>query len=333
VAVYLSELSEGSRRTMRFGLTTAAAFFGGGDPERFKWHRLRVQHLAALRADLAERLAPNTANKILAAVKGVLRASWRLGLMSAEDLYRCTDVRPVRGGPAHRGRALTKQELRLLFAACGDGPGGRRDAAALACLYGCRRSEPVALDLADYDPGSGRLRIRQAKGNKHRNAYLTNGAKRAMDDWLEVRGDEPGPLLVPVDAIGRVTMRRLRDQALYEICKRLARRAGIDRFSPHDLRRTFAGDMLDAGADVALVQRLMGHASVATTVGYDRRTEEATRRAAVLARLPYREKPTTIASLGGPWPVGSAVTRCGSDGVRPTRTVYCLRSPHEQEYT
>jgi integrase len=248
---------------------------------------VRVDRVAALRADLAGRLAPNTANKILAAVRGVLKASWRLGLMSADDLYRCADVRPVKGGPAQRGRALTKAELRALFAACGDGPGGRRDAAALACLYGCRRSEPVALDLADYDADTGHLRIRQAKGNKHRTVYLTNGAKRAMDDWLEVRGDEPGPLLVPVDSVGRVNVRRLHDQSMYEICKRLALRAGVERFSPHDLRRTFAGDMLDAGADVALVQRLMGHSSVATTVGYDRRPEEATRRAAGLVGVPY----------------------------------------------
>src|SRR5689334_15999752 len=72
VTVYLAELSEGSRRTMRFALTTAARFFGGGEPERFRWERLRVEHLTGLRADLAERLAPNTANKILAAVRGVL---------------------------------------------------------------------------------------------------------------------------------------------------------------------------------------------------------------------------------------------------------------------
>jgi hypothetical protein len=95
VALYLSELAEGSRRTMLRGLRTACEFLGGSDPSRFPWHRVRVDRLAALRSDLASRLAPNTANKVLAAVKGALRASWRMGLMSAEDLYRCADVRPV----------------------------------------------------------------------------------------------------------------------------------------------------------------------------------------------------------------------------------------------
>src|SRR5579862_315360 len=287
VPVYLSELAEGSKRTMRLALTTACRFLGGRDPETFPWHRVRVDQVAALRSDLAGRLAPNTANKILAAVKGVLRASWRMGLMSAEDLYRCVDVRPVKGGARERGRSLTRPELTALFRACGAGPAGKRDAAALAVLYGCRRSEPVALDLADYDPQTGALRIRAAKGNKSREVYLTNGAKRAMDVWLEARGTAPGPLLVPVDQFGVVTVRRLCDQTMYEVCKRLARRAGVAAFSPHDLRRTFAGDMLDAGADVALVQRLMGHSSVATTVGYDRRPEAATRKAAELVGVPY----------------------------------------------
>src|SRR4051812_27832600 len=134
VQVYLSELSPGSRRTMRFALKTAAAFLGQSeDAERFPWHRLRVEQVAALRADLAGRLAPNTANKILAAVRGVLKASWRMGRLSADHLYRCTDVRPVRGGPEERGRSLSRAELKALFSACGDSPGGRRDAAALAC--------------------------------------------------------------------------------------------------------------------------------------------------------------------------------------------------------
>ena len=86
VALYLSELAEGSKRTMRRSLAHACAFLGGGAPDTFRWHKVRVGQVAALRADLAARYAPNTANKILAAVRGALRACWRIGLLSAEDL-------------------------------------------------------------------------------------------------------------------------------------------------------------------------------------------------------------------------------------------------------
>jgi integrase len=275
---------------MRFGLGLACRFFGGAEPDSFPWHRVRVDQIAALRADLAVRFAPNTANKILSALKGVLKASWRMGLMTGERYFRCVDIRSVKGGPRERGQSLSRDELRALFAACAADPTprGRRDAAVLAVLYGCRRSEPVALDVADYDDVTGRLRIRGAKGNKDRDVYLANGTKRAMDDWLEVRGDEPGPLLNPVDSIGRIRIQRLSDQAMYQICKRLAATAGVQPFSPHDLRRTFAGDMLDAGADVAIVQRLMGHANIGSTAGYDRRGAETTRATAELMSVPYR---------------------------------------------
>ena len=82
-ALYLAELGQGSRRTMLFGLGAACRFFKGCDPHSFPWFAVRSDQMAALRADLAERLAPNTANKALAAVKCALRASWRLGQMSA----------------------------------------------------------------------------------------------------------------------------------------------------------------------------------------------------------------------------------------------------------
>lgn len=287
VSLYLAELSPGSRRTMLFGLGVACRAFGGSDPHSFSWYGIRADQVSALRSDLAERLAPNTANKIIAAVKGVLRASWRLGLMSAEDLHRAIDVKPVKGGPRERGRALSRVELAALFQACSAAPRGMRDAAILALIYGCRRSEATGLELGDYEPTSGRLRVRNAKGNKTRDTFLANGSKKAVEAWIRIRGKDPGPLLTRLDGTGRVVLKPLTDQTLYQRCRCLAAAAGVEAFSPHDLRRTFAGDMLDAGADVALVQQLMGHSSVATTVGYDRRPETARRAAAGLVGVPY----------------------------------------------
>ena len=66
-------------------------------------------------------------------------------------------------------------------------------------------------------------------------------------------------------------MRRLTDQSVLDISRRIARRAEIARFSPHDLRRTFIGDMLDLGVDISTVPQLAGHARVTTTARYDRR--------------------------------------------------------------
>jgi integrase/recombinase XerD len=72
------------------------------------------------------------------------------------------------------------------------------------------------------------------------------------------------------------------DHAVFLVCRRRASRAGIQPFSPHVMRRTFFGDLLDTGADISVAQQLAGHASVSTTQQYDRRPEERKREAAGL---------------------------------------------------
>ena len=154
--VYLLRLAPSSRPVMRGAIQIAAELLTGGrfTWETMPWSALRIQHMDALRSELADRYAPATANRMLAAVRGVLRAAWELGQMDTDSYQRALSTRSVRGETLPRGRAISQGELRALFAACLrdlDKKGnltlrGARDAALLAVLYGSglRRAEAAA---------------------------------------------------------------------------------------------------------------------------------------------------------------------------------------------
>lgn len=290
-AIYLSSLAGGSRRTMRQVLDLAASMIcPGADADTLPWASVRYEQITVVRSGLSSR-APATANKVLAAVRGVLRQAFSIGEMTAEDYQRALSVRSVRGRRVVRGRAVTQDELRKMFSACDvKTAAGARDAALLAVAYGAglRRSELTGLDVADYDAMSGHLVVR-GKGNTERRAFVANEPRSALGKWLAARGDRPGPIFLPVDKTDRVHHRRMSEQAVYMVLRRLGRRAGVRRFSPHDLRRTFIGDLLDAGVDIVTVQALAAHVSVSTTARYDRRPERTRRQAVELLRVPFGE--------------------------------------------
>ncbi len=292
-AVYLASLAPGSRRSMRTALELIAALLTSGRSNAFSlhWGALRFQHTAAIRAALSERYAASSANHRLAALRGVLKAAWNLGQIPTEEYHRAVNLPPVRGESLPRGRALSPGELRMLFHVCAQDAqaGGARDAALLAILYGVglRRSEAVALDVKDYDRETGALTVRSGKGNKARIGYASRGARSALEKWLLLRGDVEGPLLWPVLKSGRIVHRRMTDQAILSILLKRAREAGVKHFSPHDLRRTFISDLLDAGADISTVQKMAGHANVTTTTRYDRRGEVAKQKASELLHVPF----------------------------------------------
>ncbi len=294
VAVYLASLAPGSRRCMRTALNLVARTLSGGrcDALSLDWARLRYGHTAALRSALAEKYAPASVNQALAALKGVLKAAWRLELMDDRDYARAVDVPGVKNQVPPRGRAALSGELRALFAVCSDGtPLGARDAALLALAYGCglRRAEVVALERADYDEETGSLLVRRGKGNKARTVYVAGGAGEAVGAWLRLRGDIEGALLWPVLKGGKLTSRRLSAQTVRDVLEKRTRQAGLKSLSPHDLRRTFISDLLEAGADISTVQKLAGHASVSTTTRYDRRGEHAKKKASGLLHVPFVE--------------------------------------------
>ncbi len=291
-AVYLAGLSAGSRRTMRQALDVIAGLVSGGtvDALGLDWPALRFGHTAALRSRLASTYSAATVNKMLSALRGVLKAAWRLGQMDAETYRRAADLEGVTGETLPAGRSLTPGEIAAMFAACASDPtaAGARDAACLALLRaGLRRAEIAGLQVSDFDQAGATVKV-HGKGNRDRLVPLAGGALDAVSDWLAVRGDVPGGLLLAVNKRGRVLRQSISAQAVYLALEKRAAQAGVLCVSPHDWRRSMISDLLDAGADLSTVQRLAGHSSPNTTSRYDRRGEAAKARAVGLLFTPYR---------------------------------------------
>jgi integrase len=287
-AIYRDSLSRGSYWAVHHSLETIVKLLGATDPWTYPWHRLRYRDTARVRAALVERYAPATVNKILSALRGVLKTCWRLGLMDAETYARAADVANVRAKTLPSGRAVERDEVRALFAACDDSPAGRRDAALLAILYGggLRRAELCGLDVEDFDASGCVLTVRAGKGRRDRRVFLAKSACKVVRKWVAARGGDNGPLFVPISSTGAVRLTRLRGEAVRYILQRRQRQAGLTGITPHGMRRLYVSSLLSAGVDVFTVQKLAGHADAVTTARYDRRGEGERRRAAAQLRIP-----------------------------------------------
>jgi len=233
-----------------------------------------ADYLAFLRRPLPDGagLALSSTARSLAAVRGLHRFAHGEGLLARDA---STGVTPP-GRPLRLPHALALADVLALLGTCErDTPIGLRDAALLETLYGSgvRVSEAVGLDVDDCDLDDARtaaLRIRRGKGGRGRVVPLTGEARTALTAYL-VRArpglcgrGRAGPAVF-LGARGE----RLSRQGAWLILRRAAQRAGItEAVSPHTLRHCFATHLLERGADVRVVQELLGHASVTTTQIY-----------------------------------------------------------------
>ncbi|WP_407924502.1 site-specific tyrosine recombinase XerD [Actinomadura physcomitrii] len=218
-------------------------------------------------------LSAGSAARALVAVRGLHRFALREGLASDDPAH---DVKPPTP-PRRLPKAITLEEVeRLLAAAAGPSDGdagtarGLRDRALLELLYGsgARISEAVGLDVDDLDLADGFARV-AGKGGKARVVPIGDYAARAVDAYLvrarpELAGAGRGGPALFLNARGG----RLSRQGAWMVLRAAADRARLTQVSPHTLRHSFATHLLDGGADVRVVQELLGHASVTTTQVY-----------------------------------------------------------------
>ena len=248
-------------------------------------------YVGALRA---EGRAPASVARALVAVRSLHRFLAEEGDAASDPGAGVDAPRVPRGLP----KALSEAEVAMLLdAVIGNEPSDRRDRAMLEVLYGAglRISELVGLSLGDLDIEGGSLRA-FGKGSKERIVPLVGMARNAMLDWLSPsgrgalvperwarRGDAEAVFL---NARGG----RLSRQGVWGMVRRYGDRVGLgDRLTPHVLRHSCATHLLDHGADIRVVQELLGHASISTTQLYTLVSTERLR--AAWASAPPRAGP------------------------------------------
>jgi integrase len=284
-----------SRRTMERSLMRFVTTSSAGSVNRlelFPWELLSDELLTQEAWNkVLEMYSPATARKDASALRMMLWACWKEGLLTWEEYQdaRGFSIRQARDtGLAGRYVEPTHVQLLLQHDEGAHHTRRVRDAALILTLLstGARRQELEHVLVSDIDLAAGSMRLRVTKNGSPRTAFLHAHAAIALAAWLEVRGRQPGPAFTALSRSCRVLDRRLSAHQMWKIIRTRAAAAGVGTVTPHDLRRTFATDLLDAGVDLALVSRLMGHRSPDTTVRYDRRPDRRQHEAVQTLPLP-----------------------------------------------
>lgn len=230
-----------------------------------------LEALRSGRAPASKPFAPSSVARALVSLRGLYRFLVREGRVAADPTAKIGSPKQPRSIP----KAIPLADVERILMLPPDTPLGIRDRAILETLYGVglRISELTALDVDDVDLDGGRVLIRSGKGSKARRVPIGRQAVQAL--FVYTRSVRP-------ELVARARTRaagaalflnarggRLSRQGCWKILKRYAERSGVgDKVSPHTLRHSFATHMLDAGADIRVVQELLGHASLATTQVY-----------------------------------------------------------------
>jgi integrase/recombinase XerD len=283
------------------------------------------EFLASLREGNEQQVAlgPSSAARTIVAVRGLHRFAIREGWTEVDPSQKVRPPTP----PKRLPRAITLEQIEALLMAVGVGntPLALRDRALVELLYatGARISESIGIDVDDLaiqdaaagtasgsasemgstraiEQGAGIVRLR-GKGDRERMVPVGSFAREAVTAYLvrsrpvlAVRGSGSPSLLL--NARGG----RLSRQSAWRILHGAAERAGLSRaISPHTLRHSFATHLLDGGADVRVVQELLGHASVSTTQVYTLVTIDRLREVYAAAHPRARSVPALRGSTKG----------------------------------
>jgi len=238
------------------------------------WHywleNQNVDHLnppaSVLRSFIADmtmrKMNPSSVNRRLSTLRGFYQWLCDRGEMEANPFRTLRNQKTSRKLPSY----LTFSEFEKLLSICKEDLLGLRNKALLECLYstGCRVSEIVSMNRNQL---KNREILIKGKGGKERFVFLGDSAAHSVALWLDQRdrewGDEEKALFLDAKK------KRLTSRGLFFIIEKQAVLSGVNKkITPHTLRHSFATSLLDEGADIRLVQEMLGHSSLSTTQIY-----------------------------------------------------------------
>lgn len=293
--MYLATLgSKDSYRCMKSKLNKFARFFGYQGLVDCDWKSMQPNHITIFLTAQSWGSA-RTYNCYLSAIKSVALNAWRNKQIDLDQFQRIKSLKQRRIFRAPSGRAISPEESSSLIRSLNKNSLRTiRNRAIFFLMLGCglRRAEVCDLKLKQVSIKNKSAKI-IGKGNKERTIYFPTAVLEVLKNWLDARSLNKEE----IDAgfvFGRIDNRQrlhldipLDPSSITRIVEKLVSETDNleGRLTPHDLRRTFATRLISKNVDIVEVQKLMGHASIATTGNYVRKDEENLRKAAEKAEL------------------------------------------------
>ena len=238
---------------------------------------------------------PSYKDLCLSIFKGVSRQAFLLEQMPVTQYTRIKEIRRSRGSRASgAGTPLEAIQLQQVFDRCKlEGTVyGKRDLAIIGLLYGVglRRADISTLRYPDNINFNDATITVISKGDKERTIPMPDVLEAWLLDYIECRGTLPGPLIQRIRKTKdsyKLTGDKVSGQAVYNVCLKRGAEANIERFTPHDYRRTYGTELLESGESIKDVQLLLGHTSITTTQRYTRSRKTADQQKQVVNNLGF----------------------------------------------
>lgn len=247
-------------------------------------HKLSFEQLSTLKQSLVfNNKSARTIQLTFQVIKAIAKTAFLMNLIEQHELEKFNVLKLPHIEPSQKGKSLTATQLKSMLKQPYTPPSiiNTRDIALLALMAGAglRRSEVSALKLSDFSIADQLVVIHKGKGNRTRTQYLPVWVLEYLSSWLTVRGNNEGPLFCVVLNGRAIQARGISPETIYSVVTARTSHVLGEKFTPHDMRRTYISSLLANGVDISTVSKLAGHKSIITTQLYDKRGVDSLKRA------------------------------------------------------